>query len=127
MIALLSPKNSQVSDHAILHWHDESIDWSKFDAVVIRSAWDYVKRPTDFLAWCHRVSEQSRLFSPAALVEWNSNKRYMKQLEECGVPIPKTVYFDPSQRSALTSVAGICRLYTLYRQTLFSFLICAFA
>ena len=39
---------------AIEPWDDPDVDWDPFDAVVIRSTWNYARRRDDFLAWCER-------------------------------------------------------------------------
>src|SRR4051794_11558693 len=36
-------------------WDDPAIDWSTFDAVVIRSCWDYHLRHDTFLDWVARL------------------------------------------------------------------------
>ncbi|MEI8022652.1 MAG: hypothetical protein WCH63_00520, partial [Actinomycetota bacterium] len=32
----------------IVNWDDKTVNWSKFDRVVLRSAWDYPERLTEF-------------------------------------------------------------------------------
>src|ERR1700730_639410 len=32
-------------------WDDPTINWMTFDAVVLRSCWDYHLRPQSFIAW----------------------------------------------------------------------------
>ena len=68
-------------------WSDPAVDWAGFDAVVIRSCWDYHLRRDEFLAWIDRVP---RLFNPAPLVRWNSHKSYLLDLAHKGVAIPAT-------------------------------------
>jgi glutathione synthase/RimK-type ligase-like ATP-grasp enzyme len=58
-------------------WDDESVDWSAFDLVVIRSTWDYQQRRDEFLAWVRSVP---RIVNPPAVVEWNTDKRYLAEL-----------------------------------------------
>jgi len=58
-------------------WDDESVDWSAFDLVVIRSTWDYQQRRDEFLAWVRSVP---RIINPPAVVEWNTDKRYLAEL-----------------------------------------------
>jgi len=43
-------------------WSDGSIDWLAFDALVIRSPWDYFERPREFRAWLDaRIASGVRL------------------------------------------------------------------
>ena len=70
-------------------WTDASVDWTAFDAVVLRSTWDYYLRATEFDAWLGRLSGVN-LFNPVATVRWNADKRYLLELEARGVPIVQT-------------------------------------
>ncbi len=46
-------------------WDDPRVDWSSFDAAVVRSTWDYIERRDEFVAWAHRAGAATRLFNPA--------------------------------------------------------------
>jgi len=67
-------------------WSDPAVMWETFDAVVIRSCWDYHTRIQEFTSWLARL-DASRLpvWNPIALVEWNANKRYLLDLAQRGV------------------------------------------
>ena len=58
-------------------WSDPSIDWSAFDAALLRSTWDYFHCLPEFLAWVSRAAAATRLYNPAAVIRWNSDKRYL--------------------------------------------------
>ena len=75
-------------------WDDPSIDWSTFDAVVLRATWDYSRRIEEFIAWTRRVAAVTSLFNPADVVEWNTDKRYLTDLAAAGVPIVPTVFIE---------------------------------
>lgn len=57
-------------------WDDASIDWRSFDAIVIRSTWDYHKRTDDFRAWLASLGD-APLWNPRAIVERNLHKSYL--------------------------------------------------
>jgi glutathione synthase/RimK-type ligase-like ATP-grasp enzyme len=78
-------------------WDDSRVDWSSFDAVVVRSTWDYIERRDEFVAWAHRVEPVTRLFNPASLLEWNTDKVYLREL---GVPIVPTHWAEPGSDPA---------------------------
>ncbi len=63
------------------------------DAVLIRSTWDYTENPEAFCAWLDAISAtELPVVNPAALVRWNSDKRYLADLAAAGVPtVPTTV------------------------------------
>lgn len=71
-------------------WRDPEVDWARYDALVIRSPWDYAVRPREFDGWMERVSELTRLFNPAELIRWNADKTYLLELQALGVAIPPT-------------------------------------
>jgi glutathione synthase/RimK-type ligase-like ATP-grasp enzyme len=71
-------------------WHDPSVDWSRFDLIVMRSPWDYSLRTAEFLAWLGAL-DPSRVLNPPALICWNLDKRYLLDLEAHGVSIVPTI------------------------------------
>lgn len=72
-------------------WSDPQVVWGEADAVLIRSCWDYYLRLGDFLAWVERIQrEGARLLNTPEQVRWNSDKRYLLELERRGVPIIPT-------------------------------------
>ncbi len=64
-------------------WSDPAIDWARFDAVLIRTTWDYFQRYADFMAWLDQLPVPT--INDRALLRWNSNKRYLPQLQALGV------------------------------------------
>ncbi|TDD69988.1 hypothetical protein E1293_35160 [Actinomadura darangshiensis] len=70
---------------------DAEVDWSRYDLVVIRSTWDYTARRDEFVAWAESLP---RVLNPAGVVRWNTDKRYLRELAEAGVPIVPTLW-DP--------------------------------
>lgn len=85
-------------------WDDDGVDWSAYDAIVLRSTWDYVERYDVFLAWIDRVTEVSRLFNTAATVRWNTDKHYLSELSAAGVPTVATTFLEPGDDPAAWSV-----------------------
>lgn len=73
-------------------WDDAGTDWGAFDAIVVRSAWDYVPRRDAFCAWADRAASRARLFNPPDVVRWNTDKRYLADLEARGVPVVPTLW-----------------------------------
>ncbi|MBN8714065.1 MAG: hypothetical protein J0H50_08800 [Xanthomonadales bacterium] len=62
-------------------WTDPGVDWSSFDAVLIRTIWDYFKRYPEFLAWLDRLDRLGvRTINDSQLLRWNSDKRYLLDL-----------------------------------------------
>lgn len=74
----------------VVEWTDASVDWSAFDAALIRSTWDYVARFDAFEAWLAATASRTRLLNPERLVRWNLHKGYLLALEAAGVGIVPT-------------------------------------
>ena len=73
-------------------WTDASVDWSSFDAIVVRSPWDYFMRAAQWADWLDRVEATGLpMFNPNKVVRWNSHKSYLQQLAAAGVPVVDTV------------------------------------
>jgi hypothetical protein len=75
-------------------WDDPAVDWAAYDLAVLRSAWDYPARRDEFLAWTRRVP---RLANPADVVAWNTDKRYLADLIEAGIPVVPTTWVPPGE------------------------------
>ncbi|GAA0723323.1 hypothetical protein Drose_09570 [Dactylosporangium roseum] len=71
---------------------DTQVDWSAFDLAVVRSTWDYAKRRDEFVAWVDRVP---RLANPGDVIAWNTDKRYLRELADKGIPIVPTAWVEP--------------------------------
>ncbi len=76
-------------------WEDASVDWSRYALVLPRGTWNYVDRREAFLAWCERVRAATRFENDPATIRWNTDKRYLLDLERAGVPIIPTVVTEP--------------------------------
>ena len=71
----------------IVVWDDDKVDWSAYDTVVVRSCWDYLDRRDAFLAWAAQVPN---LFNPPDVLTWNTDKVYLRELADAGVPVIDT-------------------------------------
>jgi hypothetical protein len=74
-------------------WRRPAMDWGEFDAVVIRSTWDYHNAPEEFVAVLEQIGRSGvHLENTLDLVRWNLNKTYLRDLERRGVPIVPTLW-----------------------------------
>lgn len=80
-------------------WSDPDVDWGGFDLVQLSSTWDYHERADEFREWLHRAGAATRLHNPPELVEWNMDKRYLRELEERGLPVVPTIWAEPPKGS----------------------------
>jgi len=79
-------------------WTDSAVDWEKFDLTVLRCPWDYAEQRDRFITWAKSVP---RLHNSAALVEWNTDKRYLADLAAAGVPVVPTTWLPPGGEVSL--------------------------
>jgi glutathione synthase/RimK-type ligase-like ATP-grasp enzyme len=76
-------------------WRRADISWSSFDAVVVRSTWDYTDELSRFLGVLERIeAEGVPLFNPLALIRWNAGKTYLAALATRGVATIPTMVLD---------------------------------
>ena len=72
-------------------WNSPDVDWERAGLCVVRSTWDYHLHVDKFLQWVKERSSQ--IVNSASLINWNSNKRYLVDLERRGVNIVPTSFF----------------------------------
>jgi glutathione synthase/RimK-type ligase-like ATP-grasp enzyme len=73
----------------------ELIDWDQYDSVIIRSTWNYQKNFLKFINVLKEINSSSAdLQNPIDIVEWNSNKQYLKDLEDKNIKIVPSQWFN---------------------------------
>ncbi|MGI8433025.1 MAG: ATP-grasp domain-containing protein [Chthoniobacterales bacterium] len=101
---------------AALGWRAEAIPWSRkvnwqvYDAIVIRSTWDYINHPDAFLAVLAEIeSSGTPLCNSLELVRWNLRKTYLRDLAARGVPVVPTIWreqLQPNELPGLLAAVG---------------------
>ena len=76
-------------------WDNESIDWSTYDQVVIRSTWDYHRRYDEFMQWVRAVSATSTISNSLDVIAWNTDKHYLAEVAAIGLPVVPTIFIEP--------------------------------
>ncbi len=78
-------------------WNDPSVEWRRFDAVILRSCWDYHRHADQFRDWIRRMDESGiRLLNSAKAIEWNMTKTYIASLANSGVRTIPTLWASHS-------------------------------
>jgi len=94
-------EDTQVLQHALIDrgadarpavWTDDAVKWGAADLVLVRSTWDYAKRRDEFLAWAARVEAVTALHNPLETLRWNTDKTYLRDLADSGVPVVPTAF-----------------------------------
>ena len=82
-------------------WDDPAVDWQAYDLVLVRSTWDYSPRHDEFLTWARSLP---KVANSADVIAWNTDKRYLRELEEAGIPVIPTIWLDPARHLSKRAV-----------------------
>ncbi|TYP94951.1 glutathione synthetase, ATP-grasp domain [Fodinibius salinus] len=83
-------------------WRNTNINWNQFDAVIIRSPWDYQNDPKDFLNVLENIeSSTATLENSLELVKWNIDKTYLQDLQQQGIEIVPSLWYQQFEPSLL--------------------------
>jgi glutathione synthase/RimK-type ligase-like ATP-grasp enzyme len=89
-------------------WTAHDAGWERFDAVIIRSTWDYHDHLERFEDWIRQLQRRDvRLLNPPDVVLGNLNKRYLARLEGEGVKIVTTRWADPDLSAIQEAIASL--------------------
>lgn len=83
-------------------WDDPEVNWAHFDACLIRTTWDYMERRVAFVEWAESVARTIPFFNPPEIIRWNTEKTYLRDLQQRGVPIAPTVFLEAGSRVDLS-------------------------
>lgn len=72
-------------------WRQTKIPWETFDAVIIRSTWDYWNDLPCFLEVLRQIDRETRLANSLKIVHWNLEKTYLLELKRKGVGVVPTI------------------------------------
>ena len=92
-------------DAVVADWDDPEVDWAAFRLAILRSTWDYTQRLPEFLAWADRTAARTTLINPPAVIRWNTDKHYLRDLARAAVPVVPTRFVEPGA-SAAQELAG---------------------
>ena len=86
-------------------WNGPQQDFDRFDAVILRSNWDYHHAIEAFAGWLDGLDGAGmRVWNLPALVRWNLSKRYLLELAAAGVPTVPGVVLDADAAGRLSGV-----------------------
>mgnify|MGYP001827730032 CR=1 FL=1 len=79
-------------------WDDPRVDWSAYDRVVVRSAWNYHLEPKAFDEWLGRLAAAGvPLSNPEPVLRWNARKTYLQELLDAGLSVVPTERAGPGR------------------------------
>lgn len=92
-------QNDNVAETVI--WTD-SFDPNAYDALILRSIWDYHLNYQAFITWISAVhTSKARLINPFEVVKWNIDKKYLIDLKNQNCPIVPTVIISQHEKNII--------------------------
>ncbi len=89
------------------NWSGPQEVWRKFDAVIVRSCWDYHLRIAEFLDWITFLQQNGiAIVNSTELIRWNSDKKYLGELSAAGIATPETIFLEEGQSLDLAKVCS---------------------
>jgi hypothetical protein len=93
-----------VNTQAVI-WDAPDILWDTYQAVVVRSCWDYHVHPSRFITWLRHLERlQIPLWNPAPILQWNLHKTYLRELQTQGIAIPPTCWLTHGSKAELATI-----------------------
>lgn len=90
-----------------VQWHDKNIQWQEFDAVILKSPWDYHNQYNAFMEWLAEVNRLGvPILNPYDVVRWNSDKHYLQQMIDEGFEVIPSVFLEPGKQHDLHLLFG---------------------
>lgn len=87
-------------------WQDETIEWDRFDVVVLRSCWDYHEAIDAFRSFLDLIETAvPTVINPPRAIRWNLHKGYLRTLASRDAPVVPSVVIDSG---AATSLEAVC-------------------
>ncbi len=98
-VAALAQSGIEVSP---VPWDDSAADWTGFEAVVLRSCWNYYLRVDSFTAWLQGLVRKAvRVINPPNAVFETIDKRYLLRLAASGLPVVASRYVPVCTQQSL--------------------------
>lgn len=120
-LTLTDPTGYRIDDHLAVDalsaagwqvdtipWNAAGIDWAGFEAVVVRSTWDYHRHVDAFFETLERIQDAGpRVFNDIDIMRWNADKHYLADLAELGVSVVPTLYGRALERGDMAHFSEI--------------------
>ena len=88
----------------LISWREQQVNWNDYDAVIIRSTWDYQDDAKGFLKVLAAIEQSSaHLENSLAIVRWNIDKIYLQELTKKQVKIVPTLWQEGFCEDRLTT------------------------
>ncbi|QNN40630.1 ATP-grasp domain-containing protein [Pedobacter roseus] len=83
-------------------WNDQNVNWENYSHAILKSPWDYFDLIEDFYAWLDLLeAKKVKLLNPIEVVRWNSNKKYLQEIEAAGLKIIPSAFINKQENVTL--------------------------
>ena len=91
----------------IVSWQDNSVDYSEYDAVIIRSLWGYQDYIEEFMNYLEKLQkEKVKVFNDVEILKDNLNKyEQFKILDKYEIPHIETFFFEKDEIDKISETA----------------------
>lgn len=97
-------RNRNIAVDAVM-WDKPDTDLTRYDALILRSCWNYHLHIDAFRGFLDRVESLGvPLWNPLGVVRWNLDKDYLRDLWKRGVRLPRTAWVEPGQTPDLPTL-----------------------
>ena len=87
-------------------WSRADIDWTSFDALVMRTPWDYFERAAEFRSWLdERIASGVLMCNSREILDWNFDKSYLQDLARKGVELVPTICIARQEKADIAALA----------------------
>ncbi|MBY0589503.1 hypothetical protein K2X85_20195 [bacterium] len=79
-------------------WDDSAVDWKCFDAIVIRSTWDYHLHADRFHIWLDRLERSGvPVWNPISLLRMSAEKTYLADIARAGFDTVPSIFISQDE------------------------------
>lgn len=90
----------------VVRWREAATRSKDYDAILPLFVWDYFEgNQQAFLTEMAKAEQNTKIFNQFKILQWNSDKSYLDELDKAGAPVIKTVYLER------VSQAGVIRAF----------------
>jgi glutathione synthase/RimK-type ligase-like ATP-grasp enzyme len=87
-------------------WSRPRVDWMSFDALVMRTPWDYFERPAEFRRWLDdRIASGVLMCNAPEILRWDFDKGYLQDLARKGVELVPTICIARQEKADIAALA----------------------
>jgi glutathione synthase/RimK-type ligase-like ATP-grasp enzyme len=92
---LVTPLRAQGIEPLAISWQRADVDWTAYDAVILRACWNYHAHIDAYRAWLAALEHNKvNVWNRVKVARWDMDKLYLRDLAARGIPIPPTVWLE---------------------------------